>query len=223
MSSLPPLQGSLNLLLVVSVTNTSFTALLTRSLLLLLYNGFHDSLHAILLDGWVAGSVFLLLVDGLPTVRVPYCLTAGTTAGSWAHPSPPLVNDFANVPHAIDYSPNRSFLRAMTAFTTVWMPYCSVDGSGLLILPLIKGFHDGLRAVLLSGWQHLAASSARQWLFRRFTRHIAQRMAAHCSYFHSSKAFTKDCAPYCSPDGSALVILLLINGFSDGLRAVLLS
>jgi len=66
MPSLPPLQGSLNLLLVVSVTNTSFAALLARSLLLFLYDSFHDSLHAVLLDGWLAGSVILLLVDGLP-------------------------------------------------------------------------------------------------------------------------------------------------------------
>jgi len=32
-----------------------------------------------------------------------------------------------------------------------------------------------------------------------------------------------DCVPYCSEDGSALLILLLINGFSDGLYAVLLN
>jgi len=66
MPSLQPLQGSLNLLLVVSVTNTSFAALLAGSLLLLLFDSFHDRLHAVLLDGWLGGSVFLLLVDGLP-------------------------------------------------------------------------------------------------------------------------------------------------------------
>ena len=65
MRSLPPLQGSLNLLRVVSITNTSYAALLAGSLLLLLFDGFHDGLHAVLLDGWLAGSVFLLLVDGL--------------------------------------------------------------------------------------------------------------------------------------------------------------
>jgi len=65
MPSLPPLPGSLNLLLVVSVTNTSFAALRAGSFLLLLFDGFHDGLHAVLLDGWLAGSVFLLLVDGL--------------------------------------------------------------------------------------------------------------------------------------------------------------
>jgi len=63
--SLLPLQGSLNLLQVVSVTNSAYAALLAGSLFLLLFNGFHDSLYAVLLDGWLAGSVFLLLVDGL--------------------------------------------------------------------------------------------------------------------------------------------------------------
>jgi len=66
MPSLPPLQVSLNLLLVVRVTNTSYAALLAGLLLLLLFDGFHDGLHAVLLDGWLAGAVFLLLVDGLP-------------------------------------------------------------------------------------------------------------------------------------------------------------
>jgi len=66
MRSLPPLQGSLNLLRVVSITNTSYAALLAGLLLLLLFDGFHDSLYAVLLDGWLAGSVFLLLVNGLP-------------------------------------------------------------------------------------------------------------------------------------------------------------
>jgi len=36
--------------------------------------------------------------------------------------------------------------------------YCSADGSALLILPLLNGFPDGLRAVLLSGWQRIAHS-----------------------------------------------------------------
>jgi len=38
------------------------------------------------------------------------------------------------------------------AFTTLFAPYFSADGSGLLILPLVNGFHDGLPAVLHSGW-----------------------------------------------------------------------
>jgi len=60
------MQELLNLLLVVGVTNTSYAALLARTLLLLLFDRFHDGLHAILLDRWLTGSVFLLLVDGLP-------------------------------------------------------------------------------------------------------------------------------------------------------------
>jgi len=101
--------------------------------------------------------------------------------------------------------------------------YCSADGSGLLILALVNGFHTGFRAVYLSGWQWIAHSFSRQRLSRQFARCIAQRMAADSSYFCLSKAFKMDCVPYCSEDGSALLILLLINGFSDGLYAVLLN
>jgi len=277
-----------------------------------------------------------------PTVCVPYCSMAGTTAGSWGHPSHPPVDDFANVPRTVDCSRYRSFFRSSTAFTSVWAPYCSAnvsadrpifrlstafttdgtqycsffrssmafttvwvpycsvnvsadrpifrlstaftkdgtrycsadgsgwqriahsctrqrlsrrfsrrisqrmaadcsflhsstaftmvfapyfsaDGSGLLILALVNGFHDGFRAVFLSGWRPIAHSFSRQRLSRRFARCIAQRMAAHCSYFLSSKAFMTDCAPYCSPDGSALLLLPLLNGFCDGLRSVMLS
>ena len=112
-------------------------------------------------------------------------------------------------------------LPLVNGFTTVCAPYCSADGSGLLLLPLVKGFHDGLRAVLLR--QQIAHTSARQRLSRRFAHRISQRMAADCSFFHSSTAFTTVCAPYCSADGSALLILPLVNGFHNGLRAVLLS
>jgi len=111
-----------------------------------------------------------------------------------------------------------SFFPSSTAFTTVFAPYFSVDGGGLLILFLVNGFHDGLRAVLLRGLQGIAHTSARQRLSQRFARRIALRMAADCSYFRSSKAFTTDCAPYCS--GSGLLMLPLVNGFHDGLRAV---
>jgi len=54
-------------------------------------------------------------------------------------------------------------------------------------------------------------------------RSIAQQMAADCTFFLSSTAFPMVCAPYCSDDGSAFIILPLVNSFSDGLRAVLLS
>ena len=114
-----------------------------------------------------------------------------------------------------------SFFLSSTAFTTVFAPYRSADGSVLLILPLVNGFHDGLRAVLVSGLQRIAHTSARQWLSQRFARHIALRMAAHCSLFRSSTAFTTVFVPYCPADGSVLLILPLVNGFHDGLRTVL--
>jgi len=135
-----------------------------------------------------------------------------------------------------------------TAFTTVCAQYCSADGIGLpppplahdfhdnlhavlhtgwhggsLILFLVNGFHDRWRAVLHSGWQPIAHTSTHQRLSRRFTRCIAQRMAAHCSFFLSSTAFPMVRAPYCTADGSGLLIPLLINGFLNGLRTVLLS
>jgi len=46
------------------------------------------------------------------------------------------------------------------AFLTVRAPYCSVDGSGLLILPLVKVFH-GLRTELFNGWQQITHPSTR--------------------------------------------------------------
>jgi len=110
-----------------------------------------------------------------------------------------------------------SYLRSSTAFT-VCAPFCSANDNILLVLPLVNGFH-GLRAVLFNGWQRIARSSARQRL-SQFARRFAQRMTAHCSYFHSSKAFTTVCAPYCSADVSGLLILPLVKVF-HGLRAVL--
>jgi len=101
--------------------------------------------------------------------------------------------------------------------------YFSSDGSALLILPLVNGFPAGLYVVLLCGWQQIADTSPHQHLSRRFARLIAQRMMADCTFFLSSTAFPTVCAPYCSVDGSGLLILLLVNGFSDGLGAVLLS
>ena len=95
-----------------------------------------------------------------------------------------------------------SFFRSSTAFTTVFAPYCSADGSGLPILPLVTAFHDGLRAVLPRGWQRIAHCCTRRRLSRRFARSISQRMAADCSFFLSSMAFTTFFAPYCSSDRS---------------------
>jgi len=39
----------------------------------------------------------------------------------------------------------------VNGFPTVGVPYCSADGSGLLIHPLVNGFHDGLRTELIDG------------------------------------------------------------------------
>jgi len=113
-----------------------------------------------------------------------------------------------------------SFFRSSTSFT-VYAPFCSADDCALLILPLVKGFHHGLCAVLLSRCQRIAHSSARQ-RHSRFACCFAQRMVADCSFFHSSMAFLTVCAPISSVDGNALLVLTLVNGF-HGLRAVLLN
>jgi len=112
-----------------------------------------------------------------------------------------------------------SFLHSLTAFPTVRALYCSADGSMLLILPLVNGFKDGLRAVLRCGWQRIAYTSTRQRLSRRFARCIAQRMAACCLFFRSPTAFTTVCAPYCSADGIGLLNLPLANCFHGDLCA----
>jgi len=293
------MQGSLNLLLVVSVTNASFAVLLAGSYLLLLFDGFHDSLHAYYLMDGSLDQFFFYSSTAYPTVRVPYCSIAGTTTSSRAHPSSPLVDDFANIPRAVDCSPNRSFLRLSTAFpmvcapycltdgsleryffcssmayptvnvlycsmagttarswshpspppvddfasiprtvdclrycsfflwsmafTTVCVLYCLADGSGLLILALVNGFHDGFCAVFLSGWQRIAHSFSYQRLSRWFAHRIAQRMVGDCSYFRSSTAFTMARVSHGSADGSAFLILLLVNSLHDGSYAVWLS
>jgi len=92
----------------------------------------------------------------------------------------------------------------------------------LLILPLVNGFHNGFRAVLLSGWQRIVHSSTRHRLSRRFARCIAPRMAADYSFLQSSTAFTTVCAQYFSADGGGLLILSLVNGFHNGFRPILL-
>jgi len=164
-------------------------------LILPLVKGFHDGLRAVLPHGWQ---------------RIAHSCTRQRLSRWFARrTSPQMAADCA-------------FFLSSTAFTTVCAPYCSADGSALLILPLVNGFPDGFRAVLLSGWQRIAHTSARQQLSRRFARRIAQRMEAHCSFFLPSTAFTTVCAPYCSADGSGLLILPLVTGFPDGLSAVFL-
>ena len=109
------------------------------------------------------------------------------------------------------------------AFKMVCAPYCLVDGISLLTPLLVNSFYDSLRAVLVSGWQRIADTSACQRLSRQFACRIGQRIAADCSFFRSSMAFTTVCKPYCSADGSGLLTPPLVNGFHDGLRAVLVS
>jgi len=46
----------------------------------------------------------------------------------------------------------------------VYPPFCAADGSRLLILPPVNGFHNGLCAVLLGGWQQIADNSSCQQL-----------------------------------------------------------
>jgi len=84
------------------------------------------------------------------------------------------------------------------AFTTDCAPYCSADCSALLILLLVNGFHNSLRAILLCGWQRIAHSSARQQVSQPFARCIALRMARRMAllfgsgfthFFHLSMTF----------------------------------
>jgi len=122
-----------------------------------------------------------------------------------------------------------SFIRSLTAFPMVCAPFRSADGSTLLILPLVNGIPDGLRAVLLSEWQWIAHCSARQWLLQRFAHHIALWMALDCSFFRWLTAFTTVCALYCSADcsadGTAACLwvhsyLPLVDDFANILRAI---
>ena len=108
-----------------------------------------------------------------------------------------------------------SYLCLLMAFPAVRAPYCVADGTGLRVISLFNGFHDGLRTVLLRRWQRIAHTSARQPLSRRFAHHIAQWMVADSSYFRSSTPFTTVCVLYWSVDGSGLLILPLVNGFHD--------
>jgi len=92
----------------------------------------------------------------------------------------------------------------------------------LLILSLVNSFHDGLRAVLLSGWQQIAHNSPRQRL-SRWLRAILLPDGTVLLVLPLVVSFHEGCAPYCSVDGTMLLILPLVNGFPDVSRAVLLS
>jgi len=153
-------------------------------LILLLVIGFSDGLHAVLLRGYL---------------RIAHSST-GQRLSQFARCFAQWMAAYCSI------------FRSSMAFT-VYAPFCFAYDWGLLILPLANGFHDGLCAVFFSGWRRIARSSARQRL-SRFALRFAQRIAAHCSFFHLLTAFTV-CAQYWSPDGGELHILLLVNGFRD--------
>jgi len=163
-------------------------------LILLLVKGFHAGFHAVMLSGWQ--------------------WNAHTSARQW------LSHQFV-YRIALWMAADCSYFRLSIAFTTVRVPYGSADGIGLLIPQLVNSFHDGLHAVLLSGWQWIAQTSTLQWLSRWFEGRSVQRIAAYCSFFHSSMAFTV-CTPFSSADGSASLVLPVVNVF-HGLRTALLS
>jgi len=188
-------------------------------LILPLVNGFHNGLHAVLLCGWQhiahysARQRFSQRFSRRIAPRMAaYC--------SFFHSSTAFTTVWRSVAQRM--ASDCSFLHSSTAFTTVRAPYFSADGGAFLMLSLINGFHNGLRAVLLCKLQRIAHTSARHRLSQRLAHRIAQRMTADCSYFRSSKPFTTNCAPYCSAEGSALLVLQFVKGFHDGLRAVLL-
>jgi len=222
-----------------------------------LVNGFHDGLHAVLLSGCQS------IAHSSARQRLPRRFLRRITQRMAADGSGllmlPLINGFHDGLRTVllsgwqQMAADCSFFHSSTAFMTVCIPYCSADGSGLLILALVNGFYDSFRAVLISGWQQMAVecsvfrssmafmmdyapycsadgsrwqqiahSSAPQWLFRCFACRTAFRMAADCSFLHSSMVFTTVFAPYFCADGGGLLIHPLVNGFSDVLRAVLL-
>jgi len=61
-----------------------------------------------------------------------------------------------------------------------------------------------------------------QWLSRRIAHRTAQHMGASCSFFRSSMAFLTIRVTYSQADGSTLLVVPLVNGFDNGLHAVLL-
>jgi len=110
-----------------------------------LINGLHDVLPAVLLSRWQ---------------RITH-----TSAGQRL--SQRIVHSIAHLMAA-----DCSFFYSSTTFMVCAL-FCSADGSVLPILPLVNGFHDGLRAIFLRGWQRIAHSSSRQCL-SWFAHHFVQ-------------------------------------------------
>jgi len=160
-------------------------------LLILLLVTGFHSLHAVLLSGW----------QHIPISYAP----------QWLYLFP---HRFGQLMAA-----DCSFFCSSTAFM-VSVPFCSADGCRLLILPLVNGFQNGLCAVLSSRWRQLACSLSCQRL-SWFARCFALRIKAHHLFFCLSMAFTRVYVPCCLVDGSALLILPLVNGF-HGLPTILL-
>ena len=137
----------------------------------------------------------------LPTVCMPYGSTEGKSAHLWVHSYLPLVDYFANILRAVDCSPYRSCFRSSTSVIPGQFAYCIPQwmAAGCSFL------HSSMAFTMVSS----PYCSADGYADRSFVR--------------SSMAPTTDSTPYCSADGSGLLILSLVNGFHDGLHAVLLS
>jgi len=113
----------------------------------------------------------------LPTVCMPYGSTKGKSAHLWVHSYLPLVGDFANVLCAVDYSPSHSFFRSSTTVITGWFAYCirqwmaadcsllhSSTAFTMVFAPYCSADGSGWRTILLRRWQRIAHTSARQRL-----------------------------------------------------------
>jgi len=104
-----------------------------------------------------AGSKLLIihLDNGFHDGCAPYCFQMALCCSFFRS-----LSAFTRVARriALWMAPCCSFFRSSTAFPTFRVLYCSADGTVLLFLPIVDGFH-GLRAVLLSGVQQIAPSS----------------------------------------------------------------
>jgi len=124
-------------------------------------------------------------------------------AGNYSHFCYFTVFRTVSLPnYEVDGTADYLFFYSTTAFTTVCTLYCSVDGGGLLVLPLVNGFHDSTHAVLISGWQQFAHTSAHQHISAWFVCHITLQMVADGSFFRSSMAFITVYLLCFSADGS---------------------